>query len=94
MTTIKEMENGKSIKCRGVVIDLSEDEDGCWLKVPYYVGVKASSRRVDNLCVHPCHTMNDVWSAANVGLLFPDEVSAMEFIRRLQVENDYLNFGV
>lgn len=88
----KSKDHKQRIKCRGVWIDLSEDADGCWLQTPYYVGVKADSFTVDRLCVHPCHTMNDVWSAANAGLLFPDEPSAITFIKKLQAENDYLNF--
>lgn len=81
----------EGIQCRGVWIDLSEDADGCWLKTPYYIGVKADSFHVDTQCVHRCITMNDVRSAANAGLLFPDETSATLFLMKLQQENDRLN---
>lgn len=79
------------IRCRGVWIDLREDEDGCWLKTPYYIGVKADSLHADTECVHRCHTMNDVLSAAAVGLLFSNEISATQFVQQMRVQNEMLN---
>lgn len=79
------------IRCRGVWIDLREDEDECWLRTPYYVSVSADSLHADTTCVHRCQTMNDVLSASAVGLLFPDEISATQFVQQLRIQNEMLN---
>lgn len=81
----------EGIYCRGVWISLKEDLDGCWVQTPYYVGIKADSFHSDTEGVHRCQTMNDVESAASLGLLFPDEISARLFVMRLQDENEQLN---
>lgn len=81
----------KGIMCRGVWIDLSEDEDGCWLNTPYYVSIHSDSLLSDAEGIHRCKTMNDVTSAAALGLLFPDRIGALSFLTRLQQENELLN---
>ena len=79
------------IRCRGVWIDLREDEDGCWLQTPYYIGIKADSFHADTQAVHRCQTMNDVLSAAAVGLLFPNEIAALQFAQQLRIQSEMLN---
>lgn len=81
----------KGVMCRGRWIDLSEDEDGCWLQTPFYVSIHCDSFNCDVEGIHRCVTMNDVNSAAALGLLFPDELSARMFILELQRQNEELN---
>lgn len=81
----------KGVMCRGKWIDLTEDEEGCWLQTPFYVSIHADSFHPDVEGVHRCATMNDVESAAALGLLFPDELSARTFILELQNQNEKLN---
>lgn len=83
--------SNKGIMCRGVWIDLSEDEDGCWINTPYYVSIKADSFHPDTEGIHRCQTMNDVNSAAALGLLFPTRIGALSFITNLQQQNELLN---
>lgn len=88
---VKDKQSSKGVRCRGVWIDLTEDEEGCWLNTPYYVSIHADSLLSDVEGIHRCKTMNDVTSAAALGLLFPDRMQALLFVNRLQYENEMLN---